>query len=111
MKDRETGQVRAKVVADTSAETLKLFTFDNIEDGVKVYTDEAKAYNGLPNHQAVKHSVSEYVNGQAHTNGVENFWSALKRGYHGVYHHMSKKHRYVAEFAGRHNLRCNGTID
>ncbi len=56
-------------------------------------------------HQAVKHGVREYVKGQAHTNGIESFWSMLKRGYDGTYHQMSPKHlgRYVGEFAGRHN--------
>ena len=43
-------------------------------------------------HEVVKHSVSEYVRGQAHTNGMESFWATLKRGYDGVYHHMSVKH-------------------
>ena len=85
MKDRETGQVRAKVVESTDGPTLKGFVQDNIEDGAKVYTDDAKAYKGLANHESVEHSVSEYVNGQVHTNGVESFWVALKRGYHGVY--------------------------
>ena len=57
--------------------------------------------------------TSEYVNGQAHTNGIESFWALLKRGYHGTYHHMSPKHldRYVGEFAGRHNDRSSNTID
>ena len=61
----------------------------------------------MDNHEAVYHSVGEYVRGKAHTNGIESFWSMLKRGYHGVYHQMSPKHlqRYVNEFAGRHNLR------
>ena len=60
----------------------------------------------------MKHSVSEYVRGQAHTNGMESFWSMLKRGYQGVYHKMSPKHlqRYVSEFAGRHNVRDLDTI-
>ena len=64
-------------------------------------------------HESVKHSVKEYVNGQAHTNGIESFWALLKRGYHGTYHHMSPKHlsRYVNEFAGRHNQRSLDTID
>ena len=64
-------------------------------------------------HETVKHSVSEYVNGMAHTNGIESFWSLLKRGYHGTYHHMSEKHlgRYVGEFSGRHNDRPSDTID
>ena len=43
-------------------------------------------------HHTVKHSVSEYVNGQAHTNGIESFWAMLKRGYNGVYHKMSVEH-------------------
>ena len=72
-----------------------------------VYTDDAKAYRGLPRHEAVSHTTGEYVNRMAHVNGVESFWSGLKRGYHGTHHHMSAKHlgRYVAEFAGRHNPR------
>ncbi len=53
------------------------------------------------------------MDGQAHTNGLESFWSMLKRGYHGTYHGMSPKHlpRYVAEFEGRHNQRPQDTID
>ena len=61
----------------------------------------------------MRHGVAEYVNGKAHTNGVESFWAGLKRGYHGTHHHMSAKHldRYVAEFAGRHNRRPLDTED
>ena len=83
------------------------------KDGSKVYSDEAGAYKGLPNHEAVKHSVGEFVNGMAHTNGIESFWAMLKRGYHGVYHRLSPKHlqRYVNEFAGRHNIRNLDTLD
>ena len=64
-------------------------------------------------HGTVKHSISEYVNGMAHTNGIESFWSMFKRGYHGTYHHMSPKHlgRYVTEFSGRHNDRTSDTVD
>ena len=64
-------------------------------------------------HEAVNHSISEYVRDQAHTNGIESFWAMLKRGYHGTYHHMSTKHlgRYVGEFSGRHNNRPADTID
>ena len=80
---------------------------------MKVYTDEAAAYQGLLNHEAVKHSVREYVHGQAHTNGIESFWAMFKRGYVGTYHQMSVKHlpRYVGEFAGRHNHRPMDTAD
>ena len=82
--------------------------------GATVYTDDHKGYHGLPfEHEAVKHSISEYVRDQAHTNGIESFWAMLKRGYHGTYHHMSPKHlgRYVEEFAGRHNVRELNTVD
>lgn len=75
--------------------------------GAMVYSDDARAYRGLPRHQAVKHSVAEHVNGQAHVNGIESFWAGLKRGYHGTFHDVSAEHldRYVREFAGRHNRR------
>ena len=82
--------------------------------GATVYTDDHGGYQGMPfEHETVKHSISEYVNGMAHTNCIESFWALLKRGYHGTYHHMSEKHlgRYVSEFAGRHNIRDADTID
>ena len=82
-KDRATGKVVARVVDTTDKRTLQGFVRGQVADGAQVYTDEAAAYTGLPNHETVKHPVSEYVNGQAHTNGVESFWSMLKRGYHG----------------------------
>ena len=112
-KDRATNRVKARVVKHTDRPTLQRFVRASTGDGAKVYTDDAAAYKGLENHETVKHSVSEYVNGMAHTNGIESFWSMLKRGYHGVYHKMSPKHlqRYVNEFAGRHNMRELDTID
>ena len=60
-----------------------------------------------------QHSVAHWVDGQAHTNGVESFWSMFKRGYHGTFHRMSPKHlhRYVNEFAGRHNVRDRDTLE
>ena len=63
-------------------------------------------------HKSVKHSVGEYVNEKAHTNGIESFWAMLKRGYVGTYHQFSEKHldRYVTEFQGRHNHRPLDTI-
>ena len=112
-KDRATNRVQARVVKRTDRTTLQRFVRASTEDGAKIYTDDAAAYDGLENHETVKHSVSEYVNGMAHTNGIESFWSMLKRGYHGVYHKMSEKHlqRYVNEFAGRHNMRELDTIE
>ncbi len=111
-KDRATNRVSAEVVDHVDKLTLQEFAESRMADGAEVFTDDALAYRGLPNHQTVKHSVSEYVNGKAHTNGVEPFWAMLKRGYHGTYHRMSRKHlqRYVNEFAGRHNVRDLDTI-
>ncbi|MYH62222.1 MAG: transposase [Caldilineaceae bacterium SB0675_bin_29] len=71
-----------------------------------LYTDEAAWYRGIGrDHVAIKHSVSKFVKEQAHTNGMESFRAKTKRGFYGVYHHMSHKHmdRYVCEFEGRHN--------
>lgn len=113
VRDRATGKVAAAVVDNTDAATLQGFVTEHSGVDTMVYTDEHKAYRGLPNHETVCHSVAEYVNGQAHVNGVESFWAALKRGYHGTFHHVSPEHldRYVAEFAGRHNRRPMDTED
>ena len=113
VKDRTTGQVSAAVVPLTNKPTLDRFVRNRIQDGAKVYTDEATMYADLPNHEAVRHSVGEFVRGQAHTNGMESFWATLKRGFDGTYHQMSPKHlgRYVSEFEGRHNDRPADTID
>ena len=114
-KDRGTNRVKAKVVNDTTAETLQNFVLDHAEIGAQVYTDEHRGYAGLRymyDHDTVHHSVKEYVRGMAHTNGVESFWATLKRSVNGVYHHLSKKHlqRYVNQFCGKHNVRDLDTI-
>ena len=114
VKDRDTGQVNAQVVPDTTKETLHTFIEKRAESAATVYTDDHRAYQGIPfDHESVNHSVSEYVRNQAHVNGLESFWALLKRGYHGTYHHMSVKHleRYINEFAGRFNDRPADTID
>ena len=112
VRDRGSKQVSAEVVESTDGLTLKGFVLDQVEPDAKVYTDEATAYRGLPNHETVNHSIGEYVNGQASTNGLESFWAMLKRGYHGTFHRLSAKHlnRYVQEFAGRHNIRDLDTL-
>ena len=114
IKDRETGQIASQVVEHTDVPTLQGFVERHTEPDAMVYTDDARAYRGMPRrHEAVKHSVSEYVRGMAHTNGMESHWASLKRGYDGVYHQMSATHlhRYVAEFEGRHNDRPADTVD
>ncbi len=112
-KDRRSNRVSAKVVNSTDQPTLQGFIVANVEDGAKVYTDDHGGYEGLPNHESVRHSLSEYVKGDVHTNGIESFWSMLKRAHKGTFHKLSPKHldRYVQEFAGRHNLREQDTID
>ena len=113
-RDRETNRVSAAVVPGTDKASLQAFVQDRAADGATVYTDDHASYEGMPfEHETVRHSVSEYVNGQAHTNGIESFWATLKRGYHGIYHHVSPKHldRYVTEFSGRHNDRKADTAD
>ena len=113
MKDRASNQVRAKVTRRTDAETLQGFVVDHADAFATVYTDDAAAYRGLPyRHESVKHSVAEYVRGKAHTNGVESFWSMLKRAHKGTFHKISPKHldRYVQEFAAKHNMRESDTI-
>ncbi|MDE2987086.1 MAG: IS1595 family transposase [Chloroflexota bacterium] len=113
-KDRATNQVSARVVTDTDAPTLQGFVAEHAAPGATVYTDDAAAYKGMPfRHASVRHSVSEYVRGAAHTNGMESFWSMFERSYHGTFHKLSPKHldRYVHEFAGRHNIRESGTLD
>ena len=80
-----------------------------VEPGATVYTDGHPAYGILSKfgygHQWVNHSVGQYVNGLATTNGIESFWALLKRGYVGTFHWMSWKHlhRYVNEFSYRYN--------
>lgn len=113
MKDRATNQVRAKVVRNTGKQQLHGFIGKHAHPSATLYTDDATVYKNLPfAHESVNHSVAEYVRGQAHTNGIESFWAALKRGYQGTFHHMSVKHlpRYITEFAGRHNVRSMDTI-
>ena len=117
MKSRTNKTVQAKVIDPVSATTLQRFVTTHTEPGITVYSDQNPGYIGLKKkgytHQPVNHSAKEYVDGMAHTNGIESFWALLKRGYYGTYHHMDRKHlqRYVNEFAGRHNIREQDTVD
>jgi len=115
LKDRKSGQIDAEVVQDTTSDTLQGFISKRTDASVTLYTDDNRGYTGTEcaTHETVKHSVKEYVRGQAHINGIESFWAVLKRAHKGVYHKFSKKHlhRYVGQFAGKHNLRKFDTID
>ena len=116
VKDRKTGRVSAHAVEMTDGDTLRGFVRQHAQAGAQVYSDGHGAYallEGEYAHAAVAHSVGTYVVGKAHTNGIESFWSMLKRGYMGTYHRMSPKHldRYVQEFSGRHNQRSRDTAE
>ena len=114
VKDRESKQVSAAVVERTDAKTLQRFILDRTESAAMVYTDESRAYTGLPRaHKAINHSGREYVRGEETVNGMEGFWSLFKRGYHGTFHHLSEKHldRNVREFTGRNNIRDLDTLE
>jgi transposase-like protein len=111
MLDRESRQVRAKVVPNVRRETLQNEILNQIEHKSTVYTDGSPAYDLLAAqeyiHDTVNH-VEEYVRGQVHTQGIENFWSLLKRGLKGTYVAVEPFHldRYVAEQVFRFNLRA-----
>ena len=113
--DRNLRQVRAMVVPDVKRETLQKEIFKNVKYGTKVYTDDAVAYeNGLQCrfvHEFVN-KTEGYVRGRVHTNGMENFWSLLKRGLRGTYVAVEPFHlfRYVDEQVFRFNNRKDGSV-
>ena len=109
MLDRKLRQVRATVVPNTKRETLQNQILSEVFPGSKVYTDQAVGYEGLEKkfaHEVVNH-LETYVNGKVHTNGIENFWSLLKRGLRGTYVAVEPFHldRYVDEQVFRYNNR------
>ncbi|MBL7729431.1 MAG: IS1595 family transposase [Dinghuibacter sp.] len=109
MKERD-GIVIAKVVESRRKEVILPIIHETVEQDSTIMTDEYTAYNDLAavyTHRKVNHSAKEYVNQMAHTNGIENFWSHLKRGIDGIYHWVSKEHlqAYLDEFSLRMNTR------
>jgi transposase-like protein len=104
------GQVRTQVIADRQKHTLQPIIHQHVESGAALYTDEMGGYKGLDNdyvHQIIDHAVS-YVNGRVHTNGLENFWSLLKRGLNGTYVAVEPFHlfRYLDEQVFRYTNRA-----
>ncbi len=107
--DRESGQVRVKHVANRKRDTLQEEVRANVEAGSELFTDELASYTGLDKdyvHDFVNHA-EEYVEGNVHTNGIENFCSLLKRGLKGTYFSVEPFHlfRYLDEQAFRYNER------
>ena len=102
------GKVRATVMENRRKKALQQMVRDNVEPGSSVYTDALKSYEGLNEfaHQVIDHAEA-YVQGNVHTNGLENFWSLLKRGIRGTYVSVEPFHlfRYLDEQAFRYNNR------
>ena len=108
--DRDARQIRAKVIPNVKRETLQNEILANVKYGSAVYTDDAVGYNELRErfvHDVVNHSEA-YVKGRVHTNGLENFWSLLKRTLRGTYVAVEPFHleRYVDEQVFRFNNRA-----
>jgi transposase-like protein len=103
--------VRAHVIPEVKREVLMEAILRNIEKGSTVYSDGLSDYKPLRNmefvHETVNH-VNEYVRGQVHTQGIENFWSLLKRGLRGTYVAVEPFHldRYIGEQVFRYNNRA-----
>jgi transposase-like protein len=99
------GDVKAVVIANTDARTIQDMVISHVEDDSMLCTDTHPSYAGIDGyyHRTVNHSAKQYVDGMAHTNGIESVWAVIKRGYYGIYHHFTVKHmqRYVDEFTFR----------
>ena len=103
------GRVRTSAALSRQKEDLQPEIRQHVEAGAAIFTDELKSYEGLDDqykHAVINHAV-EYVNGNVHTNTVENFWALLKRGLHGTYVSVEPFHlfRYLDEQAFRYNNR------
>jgi transposase-like protein len=102
------GKVRTSVVPSTKKKALHAEVRKHVEAGSALYTDALQSYEGLNEfeHQVIDHAV-QYVDGKIHTNGLENFWSLLKRGINGTYVSVEPFHlfRYLDEQAYRYNNR------
>ena len=104
------GKIKTAVIPNNKAGAIQGNVRKHVEAGTALYTDAHQSYKGLGSdyaHQVVDHAL-EYVNGQIHTNGLENFWSLLKRGINGTYVSIEPFHlfRYLDEQTFRYNNRA-----
>lgn len=101
------GDVKATLLCGTDKASIRAAVRRVVAAGATLCTDEHSSYTGMPEyaHYIVNHSAKQFVDGMAHTNGIESVWAVLKRGFYGIYHSFSEKHlqRYVNEFAYRLN--------
>jgi transposase-like protein len=114
-RNRDTNRVVASVITGTDTATIQANIYDWVELGSNLFLDTAAAYKGLDAHFVVKqvnHSRGEYVAGDVHTNGIENFWSLLKRAIKGTQIHVSPEHlqRYVNERTFAYNNRSTDDL-
>ncbi len=114
IRERESKQVKALVPYGVTQEAIESQLRYWIHFSSRLYTDDNNVYNNMIayfDHETVVHSKWEWTKGEIHTNGIESFWSLIKRAYKGTYHYMSLKHlnRYVQEFVLRNNYRDAGT--
>jgi hypothetical protein len=112
------GEARSFHVANVTGAELKGAIREHVERETRLVTDAFPSYRGLAGefaaHDVINHQWDEYVrDGDVHTNTAENYFSILKRGIDGVYHHVSEAHlpRYLAEFDFRYNNRIGNGVD
>jgi transposase-like protein len=111
------GELRIMPVKRTNGKTLKPIIRKNVSPDSIIMSDEFGAYHNLDkefkDHRVVTHSKGIYVDGSAHTQTIDGFWSLLKRGIFGIYHHVSRQHldQYCDEFEFRHNSRKTDDTD
>lgn len=111
------GKVRSFHVPEVAAKTLRPILVSQISRKTSLMTDDAGQYRHMGEeffrHEVVNHGINEYVRGDAHTNTIEGYFSILKRGIVGTYHHVSPQHlkRYLGEFDFRYNERASLGVD
>lgn len=113
------GRIVARTIDNVKSSTLLGMVKERILPDTMIYTDEAKAYDGIKymknmgyKHRRIKHTAKVYVKGNTHTNTIEGFWSLVKRGIGGVYHSVSQKYlqTYLDEYSFRYNRRDAGNL-
>ena len=111
--DRKAGKVRAEIVPVRNVQFLDAFVRKNVQVGSVIYSDDFQGYDNLRsrfNHEKINKQVEGYIKGKVHTQGIENFWSLLKRGLGGTYVAVEPFHlfRYLDEQVFRFNNRKDG---
>ncbi len=110
------GSVMTQVVENVRRVTLERHILANIQAGAQISTDELSSYAKLSQHgyrhRSVNHRLDQWVDGDCHTNGIEGFWSQIKRSVRGTHIHVSRKHlpKYLGEFEFRYNMRATPAL-